>query len=87
LHVLWKGVDLARFEAARVAAPAARAALGLGPDDLAVGTVGRLAWQKGIDDLFAAVRRVRPRVPRARFFVVGGGRDADAVAAAASRPT
>src|SRR5262249_26864932 len=57
-------------------------ALGLGPDDLAVGTVGRLAWQKGIDDLFAAVRLVLTRVPRARFFVAGGGRGADLVAAA-----
>jgi glycosyltransferase involved in cell wall biosynthesis len=86
LHVLWKGVDLARFDAARATADATRTALGLAANDLAVGTVGRLAWQKGIDDLLAAVRLVRPRLPRARFFVVGGGRDATAVAAAASAP-
>src|SRR2546422_3410691 len=83
MHVLWKGVQLARFARARAEAARKRAELGLGPDELAVGTVGRLAWQKGIDDLLEAVRRVRPGLPRARFFVVGGGRDAEAVAAAA----
>ncbi|HYR96830.1 MAG TPA: glycosyltransferase family 4 protein [Candidatus Binatus sp.] len=86
MHVLWKGVDLSRFDAARVDAASVRAALGLRAGDLAVGTVGRLAWQKGIDDLLAAVRLVRPRLPHARFFVVGGGRDADAVAAAVAAP-
>ena len=86
MHVLWKGVQLARFARARAEAARKRAELGLGPDELAVGTVGRLAWQKGIDDLLEAVRRVRPGLPRARFFVVGGGRDAEAVAAAATAP-
>jgi len=86
MHVLWKGVDLESFDAAQADAAAMRAALGLRADELAVGTVGRLAWQKGIDDLLDAVRRVRPRLPGARFFVVGGGRDADAVAAAAAAP-
>jgi len=84
IHVLWKGVELPRFDAAHGGASGLRATLGLGPEDVAIGMVGRLAWQKGIDDLFAAVKIVRPRVPRARFFVVGGGRDADAVAAAAA---
>lgn len=86
MHVLWKGVDLACFDRARSVVAGKRRELGLGADELAVGTVGRLAWQKGIDDLFAAVRLVRPRLPGARFFVVGGGRDADAVAAAAAAP-
>src|SRR5204862_245502 len=82
--VLWKGVDLARFDRAHAEAARKRAELGLASDELAVGTVGRLAWQKGIDDLLEAVRRLRPRLPRARFFVAGGGRDAGAVAAAAA---
>src|SRR5204863_5573641 len=86
MHVLWKGVDLAAFDAARTRAAALRPELGLGAGDLAIGTVGRLAWQKGIDDLLAAVRLVRPVVPGARFFVVGSGRDAEAVAAAAGAP-
>jgi glycosyltransferase involved in cell wall biosynthesis len=84
LHVLWKGVDLAAFDAAVADAPRTRAALGLAPDELAVGTVGRLAWQKGIDHLFAAIARVQPNLPHARFFVVGGGGDAATIAEAAT---
>jgi glycosyltransferase involved in cell wall biosynthesis len=86
MHVLWKGIDRARFAAAERGRAETRAALGLGPGDLAIGTVGRLAWQKGIDDLLAAVRLVRPQLPRARFYIVGGGRDAGAVAEAAAHP-
>src|SRR4029077_12089224 len=43
IHVLWKGVGLPRFDAAHAGAPAVRTALGLGPDDVAIGMVGRLA--------------------------------------------
>ena len=63
-----------------------RAALGVTREDVAIGTVGRLAWQKGLDDLLAAARLVRARVPRARFFVIGGGRDAARIAALAADP-
>ncbi len=85
-HVLWKGVDLAAFDAARGDSSLVRSTLGIRPGELAIGTVGRLAWQKGIDDFLAAVRLVRPRVPQARFFIVGGGRDAPAIAEAAAAP-
>src|SRR5207247_2347212 len=71
----------ARAEAARK-----RAELRLAPGELAVGTVGRLAWQEGSAALLQAVRRLRPHPPRARFFVAGGGRDAEAVAVAAAAP-
>ncbi|HYV56479.1 MAG TPA: glycosyltransferase family 4 protein [Candidatus Nitrosopolaris sp.] len=84
LHVLWKGINIARFDLAPPRAAATRAALGLAPHELAIGTVGRLAWQKGIGDLLDAVPAVRSRCPSARFFVIGGGRDADAVAKAAA---
>jgi glycosyltransferase involved in cell wall biosynthesis len=86
LHVLWKGVDLARFTAARVERAATRAALGIADDTLVVGTVGRLAWQKGLGDFFAAVRLLAPELPGVRFLVIGGGREADEVAAAAAAP-
>ncbi len=85
LHVLWKGIDLAAFDTARADPAATRAALGLADGDVAIGMVGRLAWQKGIDDFLAAAARVHAAVPRARFFVVGGGRDAAAVAEAAAK--
>ena len=86
LHVLWKGVDASVFERAATRGAAVRAALGVAPDDVAIGTVGRLAWQKGLDDLLAAARLVRAQVPRARFFVIGGGRDAARIAALAADP-
>jgi glycosyltransferase involved in cell wall biosynthesis len=86
LHVLWKGVDLARFEHPDGTRAAVRASLGLAPDAVAACMVGRLAWEKGIDVLFDAARRAIESVPAVRFFVVGGGRDAEAVAAAAGAP-
>src|SRR5262249_30311989 len=84
LHVLWKGVDLARFDVARSRVPVVRKALGLAPHEVAIGTVGRLAWQNGIGDLLVSLPRVRAHCPSARFFIVGGGRDAEAVAKAAA---
>src|SRR3989442_12896625 len=86
MHCLGKGGACARFDRAHDERARRGAELGLASDELAVGTVGRLAWQKGIDDLLAAVRRVRPRLPRARFFVAGGGRDAEAGGTAAAAP-
>ena len=83
LHVLWKGVDTERFRPGAPERMARRARLGLAPDDVAVGTVGRLAWQKGVDHLFAVVERVRPRAPRARFFILGDGREAAQIREAA----
>jgi glycosyltransferase involved in cell wall biosynthesis len=83
LHALWKGVDLDAFSAAIAARRETRAALGLQDDDLAIGTVCRLAWQKGIDHLFEAIRLVRPRLARARFLVVGDGRERPQIEAAA----
>jgi glycosyltransferase involved in cell wall biosynthesis len=48
--------------------------------------VGRLAWEKGVDALFDAARTVIERAPAVRLFVVGGGRDAEAVVTAARAP-
>lgn len=52
---------------------AARAELGLPPDGLVVGGVGRLHDQKGWDVLGRAAEIVARRVPAARFVVVGEG--------------
>jgi glycosyltransferase involved in cell wall biosynthesis len=83
LHAMWKGVDLQPFDVGLAVRSATREALGLADDDLAIGTVCRLAWQKGIDQLMEAVRLVRPGLPRARFFVVGDGRERPQIEAAA----
>ena len=47
-----------------------RAALGLAPDDLLVGWVGRLDRKKRVEDFIEAAAQVSD--PRARFVVVGG---------------
>jgi glycosyltransferase involved in cell wall biosynthesis len=79
LHLLGNGVDLHRFDPRRIDAAsreALRAELGAGPDDVVVGAVGRLVWEKGYRELFAAAETVRRRVPQARF-LVAGPRDLD----------
>lgn len=53
--------------------PDARDALGATSEDFVVGGIGRLDLQKGWDVLCASAPRVRERMPRARFVVVGDG--------------
>jgi glycosyltransferase involved in cell wall biosynthesis len=83
LHTLWKGVDLRPFDLGLAMREATRAALGLAPGELAIGTACRLAWQKGVDQLFEALRLARGRLDGARVFVVGDGRERPAIEAAA----
>lgn len=74
LHLLGNGIDLAHFDpcrASRAAVAAIRAELRAGRDDVVCGTVGRLVWEKGYAELFAAASALRTRCPRARFVVVG----------------
>src|SRR5262252_5568494 len=51
----------------------ARRELGIGPDDVAVGTITRLHESKGNRFLVEAAARVVRQRPRARFFLVGEG--------------
>ena len=81
--VLGNGIDLERFDPARVA-PSARAALrrqiGAGDHDVVVGTVGRLVHEKGYRELIEVCRRIGDR---ARFVAAGWSDDdkADALTA------
>lgn len=71
---LGNGVDLSRFRpglADEEQVRKLRAELGIGEDELVVGTVGRMVLEKGYAELFEAARIVRARVPDARFLVVG----------------
>jgi glycosyltransferase involved in cell wall biosynthesis len=73
LHLVGNGVDETYFDAA--ADPAAgdriRASLGWGPDDLVIGTVGRVVEEKGYLEFFAMAERVAHTQPSARFLIVG----------------
>lgn len=75
LTVLGNGVDLQRFRVDRLSSAARvarRAEWGLGPDDVVCGAVGRLVWEKGYRELFAAARLLRPTHPNLHFVVIGG---------------
>jgi glycosyltransferase involved in cell wall biosynthesis len=87
LTLLGNGIDLDRFDPARLDASAVRRAreeIGAGPDDVVCGAVGRLVWEKGYRELLAAAAAVRERFPRARFVIVGPDdpEKADALSAA-----
>ena len=74
LMVLGNGVDLTRFDAERIHASkvaATRRELGVGPDEVLCGAVGRLVWEKGYRELFDAAARLRERAPGLRFVVAG----------------
>lgn len=74
LHQLGNGIDLTRFGSDRVSPPrraALRAEMGAGPDDIVCGAVGRLVWEKGYRELFAAAAALRERRPNLKIVVVG----------------
>jgi glycosyltransferase involved in cell wall biosynthesis len=78
------GIDHEAFRRDPARVPAARAALGLGPEDLAVGAVGRLEPQKRFDLLIAACRDLHARYPRLRLLIAGDGSQRAALDAAAA---
>jgi glycosyltransferase involved in cell wall biosynthesis len=73
LVLLGNGVDLKRFTASPGAASirTARTSLGVSDDATVVGTVGRLVYQKGFRELFAAAARLRYERPDVVFVVIG----------------
>lgn len=84
LRFLGNGIDVRRFDAARVPAEKLaqlRAEFGLQPGDKVVGFIGRLVVEKGILELISAMEEVARDVPGARLLVVGpsGGEKADAM--------
>lgn len=72
LTLLGNGVDLGRFHPPTPAERAdLRAELGLAPDAVVVGAVGRLVLEKGYVELFDAWERVAAAVPTAQLVVIG----------------
>jgi glycosyltransferase involved in cell wall biosynthesis len=73
LVLLGNGIDMARFGLPSGATDVARArtSLGVAPGQVPVGIVGRLVWQKGFRDLFAAAGRLRRTHPEVVIVVVG----------------
>ena len=74
LRLLGNGVDLVRFDPRRVAVGEGfriRAEIGAASDDLVCGLVGRLVWEKGYREVFAAATMLAERVPQLRVVVAG----------------
>jgi glycosyltransferase involved in cell wall biosynthesis len=74
IRLLGNGIDLSRYDPARVSAAqvdGARAEAGIAPDDKVVGIVARVNREKGYEEFFAAARSIAAREPRARFVVIG----------------
>ncbi len=75
---LGNGIDVRRFDRSRVSqadVDQARLDLGINPREPIVGFVGRLVREKGLVDLFEAMRLVRQQVPHVQLLVVGPADD------------
>ncbi len=73
LEVIGNGIDLSRFRPPTPAERAAsRAELGLTDDEVAVGVVGRLVWEKGLREVIAMATDLRLSHPDVRVLVAGG---------------
>jgi len=80
---IFSGIDLAPFESAVKARTATREALGLTPDELLIGAVGRLEPVKGFSYFVRAARIVLDALPSARFILAGDGAERESLAALA----
>ena len=76
VHVVLNAIDLDAWKPG-VDRETARRDLNLGPQDLAVLTVCRLAPEKGPAELIEALARVRDRHPQTRLFITGLDLSAD----------
>jgi len=80
MRVIPNGMDTARYVPSAEAGAAFRRELGLGPDDVLFGLVGRLDPMKGHDLFVGAAGRVATVLPNAHFVCVGGGQGEYAMA-------
>lgn len=67
------GVDLATYHPMSADPLDFRQTINIGPDDMLVGFVGRLAWEKGPDKFLKAAEFILQRRPEVHFAVVGTG--------------
>lgn len=74
LHLLGNGIDLAHFDPTRVSAARRRelrAGLGVTDDVIVCGVVGRLVWEKGYREVFAAAAELARSAPQVKVIVIG----------------
>ncbi len=73
LKVIHNGIDATHFRPDRAAGLRARRALGVEPEALLIGHVGRLDPMKDHETFFAALLRLMPALASVRVLVVGDG--------------
>jgi glycosyltransferase involved in cell wall biosynthesis len=73
IQVLLNGVDAAEFRRTADAASRIRSSLGIGPEDVVLGAVGRLERQKRFDLLLETAAILLSRRPQLRLLLVGEG--------------
>ncbi|MGB9715901.1 MAG: glycosyltransferase [Thermodesulfovibrionales bacterium] len=70
--VIYNGIDGDRFSG--IEKNLIRSELGISPETLVIGTVGRLVFQKGHQYLLEAISKLKGRIPRLMLLIVGDGR-------------
>ena len=83
--VIWNGsaggIDLGKFDISRKGEwnNAIRNKYGIAADSTVFGFIGRITGDKGINELFAAYKRILPEMPDSYLMLVGGMEKADSV--------
>jgi len=77
IHIVYHGIDLSRFSPSEEERSRERNELGLGEDELAIGSVGRLAEEKNYPCFIRSAMRIHNELPNTRFFIVGAGIEED----------
>jgi glycosyltransferase involved in cell wall biosynthesis len=73
VRVVLNGIDHRAFRRDRTIQQRIRTELGLAPDDIAIGSIGRLEPQKRFDLLIEAIASLRQRRPRLTLLIAGEG--------------
>ncbi len=72
-HTIRSGMDVADFDPDKYDRAAVRSEWGFGDDEIVVGTVARLFYNKGYEQLIEVMQQSLVREPRLRFVWVGDG--------------
>ena len=73
IQTLLNGVDVVKFRRDPAVAASARAELGVSPEHVVIGAVGRLEGEKRYDLLIDTIAALRHRCPQLRLVLVGEG--------------
>lgn len=90
LHLLGNGIDLDEFSPTaqgKRAAQQLRQELGIDPHTVVVGMVGRMVWEKGFAELFAAIDELTPKLQAKEIAVVVVGPEEAAGSGGVDRAT